>query len=102
MSIFIDLLWSRRQLTIHFGYGSRGRRVQIRDCLHRLYRAKRLAGCDLGAGLRQIDENDVAQRSLCVIGNADSRGLAIGLDPFVFFGVFEVCWIRHAWLLASS
>ena len=83
-----------RQFAVHLGHGAGGRRVQIRDRLHRFHRAKRLAGGDLGADFGQFDENDVAQRLLGVVGDADGGVLAVGFDPLVLFGVFEVGWDR--------
>ena len=56
---------------------------------------KVFAGGDLGADLGQIDENDVAQRFLGVVRDADGRTLAVGFDPLVFFGVLEVGRIGH-------
>ena len=100
--IFIDLFRRRRQFAVHFGHRAGNRRVQIGDRLHRFHRAKSLAGGDLGAGLGQIDENDVAQRILSIAGDADSGILAVGFDPLVLFGVLVVGRKGHGQLLAPG
>jgi hypothetical protein len=46
----------------------------------------------LGEGLAdfgQVDEHHVAQRVLCVHGDADSGCTAFGRDPFVVLGVLD-------------
>ena len=35
----------------------------------------------------KVDENDVSELVLGIVGDADSDDVALKLDPFVFFGV---------------
>ena len=48
------------------------------------------------ANLRQVDENNVAERVLRVVRNADGAGFAIELNPLMLFGVFVFFGISHA------
>src|SRR5262249_1855943 len=42
-----------------------------------------------------LHENDVAKFMLCVVGDSDGGGVSAYGNPFVFFGVATVGWIRH-------
>jgi hypothetical protein len=50
---------------------ARHRRVDVRGGLHRFDHGAFLAGLDLAADVRQFEEDDVAQRFLGVVGDAD-------------------------------
>ena len=63
-------------------------RIQIGDGLDRFDAAEDFALLDRGTDLGQIDEDDVAEGVLRVVGDADLALLTVELDPFVFFGVF--------------
>ena len=52
-------------------------------------------------GLGQFDEDDVAERFLRMVGDADGCVLAVGLNPLVFFRVFEIGWIGHELAFSS-
>src|SRR5438445_6527548 len=96
MRILVYFFRRSGQLRIHFGHRARRWRIQIGNSLHRLHRAESLAGGDLSAHLGQLYENDVAQRLLGIIRDADGRILTLGFDPFVFFGVFPIAGISHS------
>ncbi len=83
MGVGVDLFRSRRQLLVDLGHGAGHRRVKVRNGLHRLDTAKNLALLNFGAGLGQIDEDNVSQGVLGVIGNAYLPGLACYFNPFV-------------------
>jgi len=50
---------------------------------------------DLGADAWQFHEDDIAERILRVIRDADGRGIAVDLEPFVFFTVEKSRGLRH-------
>ena len=70
------------------GAGSRG--VQVRYRFHRFNRTECLAGGKFRADLRQLDEDDIAQLLLRVIGDSDRTGSSIHLNPFVLFRIFAI------------
>jgi hypothetical protein len=76
---------------IRSGHFSGDRRVDVRGGLHRLDDRARFALRQLAACCRQLDEDQVAQLFLRVVGDADGDG-AVGFapDPFVRFGVLEI------------
>ena len=55
------------------------------------YREECVAGAHRLAYLGQLQEDDVAQRILRVIGNADGqRAVGFNAHPFVRFGIFQI------------
>ena len=94
--ILINLLRSGRQFSIHLSHGARSRRIEIRHRLHRFYGSKGLPRCDVRTGLGQFDENDVTERFLRVIGDANGCAGAVNFDPLVLLGVLQVAWIGLA------
>ena len=52
---------------------------------------RELVATILDVQLRQLEENDVAEGFLSVVGDTHGQGaIGLGADPFVRFGVFEV------------
>ena len=68
--------------------------IQLGHGLHGLDRAEDLALLQGAADFRELQVNNVAQRLLCLIGDPDSRDTAVGADPLVVLGVFQVGWIH--------
>src|SRR5258708_18380308 len=98
MGVRVDLLGRGGEFFVDRGDLAGGGCEQIGDSLNRFDRAECLAGSDVGADFRQFDENDVSQRLLSVIGDADGGRTAIGFDPLVLFGVLPIRWISHIFL----
>ena len=65
------------------GARTRERRVDVRGGLDRLDGAHRVVLVNLRAHLGEIDEDDVAQLLLRVVGDADGADVALDLDPLV-------------------
>ena len=62
------------------------RRVDLARGLHALDHAGLGALGDGGADLRQLDEDDVAELRLGVVGDADRGGIAVDPHPLVVLG----------------
>src|SRR5471032_2688603 len=75
------------------------RRVDVAGRFHRFHHGGVVAGAVGGADFRHFDEDDVAQRVLRELGDADGDG-AVGFltYPFVGGGVLQVCRNIHVWL----
>src|SRR5258706_2399530 len=78
------------------------RRVDVGCGLHRFDHADRLARGDLAPGLGRLDEHDVAELLLRMVGDADAHG-AVGLAarPFVRGGVAQLLGEVHLACLSS-
>ena len=57
---------------------------------------------DGGAGLRQLDKNDVTELALGVLRDADGACRAFDLDPLVIFRVLQLFRYLHDGLLVDS
>src|SRR5262249_51231673 len=76
---------------------ARHRRVDVGSGLHRFDDAHRFARVHLASHRGRLDENDVAQLFLRVVGDADGeRGVAFAADPLVRFGVAQLLRGLHA------
>ena len=65
--------------------------VEVGRGLDRLDHCTGFARAQLATGFRQFEEDDVAQRLLCVIGDPDRQAAVLfAADPFVGLGVLEV------------
>ncbi len=94
IGIFIDQFGGILELFIYFddlaadrahdgGRGFRG--FDFGDFLHR---------ADFLPDLRQFDVDNVSQLVLCIIRDADHGPFALGLDPLMLFGKFQVFGIH--------
>ena len=81
-------LLHQRGIDLHDLAGER--REEIGDRLDRLHHAERLHPRDLGADLRELDEDDVAELLLGERRDADPRPVALDLGPLVLAGVLEI------------
>src|SRR4029453_2349433 len=71
--------------------------------LHRLDDAAGFPGLERAPDRRQLDEHQVAQRGLSVVGDSHGNGgVRFGADPFVGFSVLEVLWNVHRSLPGSD
>src|SRR6185437_3365695 len=73
---------------VHLDHFTADRRIDIRRGLHRLDHRATSAGFDLVTHLGQLDIDEVAQQTLGVIGNADTRA-PVFLDPHPFVRLLE-------------
>src|ERR1039458_4277903 len=104
MRIFIYSLRRGGQVPVDLGHGAGRGSKQVRHSFHRLDRAKRLACGQFGADLRSLDEDDVSQRLLRVVGDSNRAGGSVHLNPFVLFCVLAICCIGYTsfYLLAPK
>jgi len=77
-------------------------RVDIGDGLDRFHHSESLAGGNLGADLGQFNENDVPQRFLGMVGDANGTDIIFDQNPFMIFGVFQLLGKIHVPLLFVS
>src|SRR3546814_10389458 len=61
--------------------------IDVACRLHRFDHRGVAALAEFGAGVGNLDEDDVAELPLREVGDADRRDVAIDVDPFMFFGV---------------
>jgi hypothetical protein len=78
------------ELVVDRGDRARHRRVKLRDGLHGFDGAEDVVLLERRADLGQLDENDVTELALGVIGDADVDGVTGPFDVFVVFGVEQV------------
>src|SRR5690606_38945867 len=71
---------------IALGDRAADRRVDVARGLDRFDHRRLLAFGEYGTRLGDLDEDDVAELRLCVVGDADGGGVAVDLDPFVLLG----------------
>src|SRR6185312_12376389 len=70
---------------------ARQRRIQLGDGLHRFDGAEHVVLVERRADLRQLDEHDVAELTLRVVGDADRHhAVAGGLHVFVVFCIEQI------------
>ena len=81
--------WVVYQGGVHFRDFSGDGHIHISGCFDRLDNASYITLFECASYLWQFYEYDIAKRVLCVVGDADHCGPAIGLNPFVFLCVFE-------------
>jgi len=84
------------QYRIRFHDIAARRSIDFADGFHGFDGAKNLPGSDFRPSRGQLDEHDIAQFVLRVIGDADRCDIALHFNPFVLFGVTKLCWIRHS------
>src|SRR5258708_31352772 len=79
------------------------RRIDIRGRLHRLDHGHGFAGRNLAADLRRLDEHDVAELFLRMVGDAHGeRAVGLAAQPFVRDGVAKLLRGLHALSLDST
>ena len=88
----LSLILSGRRLQLLVDGGNRAGdgRKEVTDRLHALDRAEGCVGGDCVAHLGRVHVDDVAQRVLRVVGDADGADGAIKLNPFMFAGIAVV------------
>src|SRR5688572_3675033 len=87
----VDLLGSLRKRVVRGDHLAGDRRIDVGCGLHRLDHADRLPGLHLAARFRRLDEDDVAELLLGVVGDADAHGpVALALHPLVGLGVSKI------------
>ncbi len=101
VGVGVDFFGRVFQLFVDGGDGAGDGRVEIADGLDAFDGAEDLAGFEGVADLGQIDEDDVAERALRVVGDADGAGGAVDGDPLVFLGVLVVGGVGHSAVLRS-
>src|SRR5215469_11828951 len=92
---FVDLVWSGLQLFVDGCHGPTHRRKQVADSFDAFDRAERIVGGHRVAYLGHVDVNNIAQRVLRVVRNADGPDLAVERNPLVFARVATVRGISH-------
>src|SRR5512143_1584608 len=96
----VDRLGGRRQLVVDGRDRSGDRRIDVGRGLHRLDDGARLGGSDDAPDLRQLDVDEIAERRLRVIGDADADGAVVArAHPLVRAGVPELLRDVHLVLL---
>jgi len=88
--VFINILGRGGKILVCLRYRAGRGRVQIRHCFHGFNGTKRLTRRDFCAYFGQLDEDDIAQLFLRVIGDSDRTRASIHLNPFVLFRVFAI------------
>ena len=71
VGIFINFFWRRGQFAVDFSYGAGNGGEQVRHSLHRFDRTECLASGQLRSNFWRLDEDNVSQRLLRVVGNAN-------------------------------
>ena len=96
----VDLVGFVFQLLIDRGHLAADGRIEIADGLHAFHRAE----CGIGGyrvtHLGRVDVDDVAQRVLRVVGDADAADVAFDRDPFVFAACSDSS-LGRAWRFCS-
>ena len=87
--IAIDQRWVVGERGIAFDNFSTNRSVDIACGLYRLDDCGVIALGDSSSGFGHLSEDDIAERFLGMIGNADSRDVAFDADPFMLLGEIE-------------
>src|SRR5262249_41862092 len=99
VGILVDGLGLLSELAVDLDDLARDRRKEVRHRLDRLDHAKILRRRHLGADLRELDEDDVAELLLRVRRDADADALPFLLGPLVLTRVSEVLGnVRHSFL----
>ena len=81
---------------------ARNRRVHVGRGFHRLNHTGLFLSGKVRADFGQLDEHDVAQQLLRVVGNADgNRTVVFKAQPFVAGNVFQFGWdvVAHGLIL---
>ena len=73
------------------GHGAGDGRIEVADRLHALDGAEGGVGGDRVADLGHVHIDDVAQRVLRVVGDADGADGAFERDPFMLAGIAVIC-----------
>src|SRR6185312_16552627 len=96
VGVGVDLFGRGDGCLVDRQYDTRHGRVHIGGRLDRLDDRAGFSGLERSADLRQLDEDEVAQRLLRVIGDAGGdRTVRFAADPFVACGVFELGGYVH-------
>ena len=91
--ILVDRLGRVSNGAVNFGNGAGNRCVHIGSSLDRLNNDGFLMGGQGLADLRQVDENEITEQVLRMIGDADGdRAIGFSADPLVALGVLEIGW----------
>ena len=90
IGIGIDDLRMVLEIGIDLRDGSADRRIDRGGGFSGLHFADLLTGCDLGTDLCKVDEDDVAQRILREMTDANCRLGAFGTDPLMFLVVAKI------------
>ncbi len=85
--ITVERLGRIAQRCVDFDHLASNRRVDIRSSLDRLHNTSGVSGSKHFADFRQLDEDHIAQRFLCVVRDADGHGaICFNTCPFMTFG----------------
>lgn len=96
VGVLVDLFRRVVEIGVDLGDGAGDGRVEIADGLNTLDGAEGVMRGESCAHFGQIDKDDIAERRLRVVGNANSADVAVYFNPLVFFGVFIGRRIAHA------
>jgi hypothetical protein len=99
VGVLVDELGLRGEVGVHLQDLARHRREQLGYGLDRLDRPELLARGQGPARLGQLEEDDVAELVLRIVGDADPAAVTVDTDPLVILGVAELCGVHVERLL---
>jgi hypothetical protein len=99
VGVFVDLLGAVIEGLVDLDDLAADRGVDVRDGLDGLDGAEGVSGVEGGARFGELDEDDVAELILGVVGDADGGGVVLGADPFVALGVLKLLRYAQGFLL---
>src|SRR5882724_5019855 len=100
--VVVDDLGVLREAAVHFGDAAGDRRVDVAYRLHGLDDAERAGLLQRRTLRRQLDEHDVAELLLGIVGDTDRRRSIGNRHPLVLFGIAQVLAHLHRMPPCSS